>query len=138
MKEQLVTFETATMAKEKGLGRGSRNIWHRSGAYTMTSSSIYREIGARIMYNHDGYLEAPTQSQLQTILREQKQVFVEVQLDATTAPKFSWQVMKFVGNPRDLSEGEWFYKPIEKAQHLERTYEDALEEALKSALKYAI
>lgn len=70
MKEQLVTFETAKLAKEKGFDEGSKNVWHQDGQYTMTSNSFFRDNGASEMRNSKGFIEAPNQSLLQKWLRE--------------------------------------------------------------------
>lgn len=78
MKDQLISFETAILAKEKGF-----NIIQRYG----TESSLYDKDGKHIYYSNygfmysglsDGYISAPTQTLLQRWLREEHNVIVLV------------------------------------------------------------
>lgn len=78
MKDQLISFETAILAKEKGF-----NIIQRYG----TESSLYDKDGKHVYYSNygfmysglsDGYISAPTQTLLQKWLREEHNVIVLV------------------------------------------------------------
>jgi hypothetical protein len=79
----------------------------------------------------------PTQSLVQKWLREVHQIYVEVNTDCTTSPKFCYNITKFIGNPNDLSEKEWDWiiLPNNENWGLRRKYENALEDGLKEALK---
>ena len=126
MKEQLVTFETAKLAKEKNFDIGvnqSYVIYKKS--YNYDDDSSHREsykvndIEINSHYHVNNYkgidlsnelyeaYSAPTQSLLQKWLREVHNIFVEVNTDCTSAPKFSFDIKQFVGNPNNLSEKVW-------------------------------
>lgn len=124
MKEQLISFETAKLAKEKGFNCGSYNVYHDSGEYTMTSNSFFRDNGSSRMYNEKGFLEAPTQSLLQKWLRDQK-VLVEV------SPIDGWDSWLYNITMEDAMSP--FFIAHQCNEEYE-TYEHALEEGLKKAL----
>lgn len=70
----------------------------------------------------------PTQTTLKSWLSENHNIFVEPQLDRTSAPKFAVEIYKYshFGN---------YDKVIQKDWYLYRTYEEALEVGLLEGLK---
>jgi len=113
MEEQYITFEVAQLAKEKGF-----NFPNKA--------------------SQNDYLgEYPTQSLLQKWLREVHQIYVDIDIDQTTAPKFCYMISRFIGNPLDLAADEWgWHNYLNGADWgLHRKWEDALEEGLFEALK---
>ncbi len=125
MKDQLITFETAKLAKEKGF-----NIIQRYG----TESSLYDKDGKHVYYSNygfmysglsDGYISAPTQSILQKWLREIHNIefvikpFHDGSLHKTT----------YTADPINILTG--------RTARIARqdSYEEALEEGLKQALQ---
>ena len=78
MKDELTAFPTAIIAKKKGFNEGSVNFYHTSGEYTMTTKSIFRDIPQYDVKNENGYIEAPTQTSLQSWLREKHKIYVYV------------------------------------------------------------
>jgi hypothetical protein len=70
------------------------------------------------------------------MVERKHQIYIEVLTDCTTEPKFCFKIDKFVGNTEDLTEREWYL--IHHADFewfLYCTYEQALEEAIKEAIK---
>jgi hypothetical protein len=165
MQEELITFETAKLAKEKEFNILINSYYFEDTEFkenSLTGTSGYygeeyefnlsefnenwndkwltKKSGDRCFgcSKERGYLEtfsAPTQSLLQKWLREVHQLYVEVQVDQTTYPKFHFEVTRFEGNPKDLSEREWGWESKYHAEYLYRTYEEALETGLQVALK---
>lgn len=81
-------------------------------------------------------IEVTTQDELQSWLRESL-IFVEVNVDCTTSPKFCYTIKRFIGNPDNLSEKEWYWdKPVDDDWGLYRIWEDALEAGLKLGLDF--
>ena len=78
-----------------------------------------------------------TQTSLQKWLREVHQIYVDIDIDQTTAPKFCYMICRFIGNPMNLAAEEWDWEnhPNGENWHLHRKWEDALEEGLFKALK---
>lgn len=134
-KEKLITFATAKIAKEKGFNIRTKHYFdYSTGCSFSCENKEATLIDRKVEHNH--IYSRPTQSELQAWLRDKQQIFVEIQTDCTTAPKFCFEINKFIGNPLDLSEKEWswyFHKEFE--WFLYRTHEEALEEGLKEALK---
>lgn len=126
--EQLVSFETAKLAKEKGL--------------------TYREIGlsyrpnGEITYgkNDDVFYPAPTQAQFQKWLRVKHNIFVYVKSGYTQEIKNdkliysfkpSIEVIEIIGD--NLFHSELKYEMFLNLEPM--SYEDALEIGLQEALK---
>jgi hypothetical protein len=138
MKEQLITFETAKLAKEKGFNNLESITYFytkpnskmfgideegRSYPIKNTSKKLYK-CGEHLALRIESIFEAPTQSLLQKWLREEHKISVTV----FSSSQESWSVK--VNNPSIEGieqlpyRGEDFY-----------TYEEALEEGLQEALK---
>ena len=120
MKEQLISFETAKLAKERGF-----NIYQPtqySSAVNPTTEYNYTENQCKLF--NDTYY-APTQNLLQKWLREEHHLIVIVayQYEHDSTPY-----------------GYWVYKennslPLNQWIHDLHTYEEALEKGLQEALK---
>ena len=128
MKEQLISFELAKLAKQKGFNEPT--VFH----YTESINPLL-EVGIAFL-KEDTYLpnvknswDAPTQSLLQKWLREKHNIFVGVDFDKREDGKpgwayyANWQFM-------DKRPGGWY---DENAQH--DNYEDSMEIGLTEGLK---
>ena len=115
MNEQLISFETAKLAKEKGL------------TYNNVGQS-YRPDG-RFTYgrNDDLFYPAPTQSLLQKWLREKHNIHIVV--NPTIEMHWTFGLIN-LGNENIKLNG-----PIVYNNHDYNTYEEALEIGLQEALK---
>jgi hypothetical protein len=123
MTDQLITFETAVLAKNKGFcGYKSKRWFYKDG--TVTRANTHRcwntwEFTEGIRWS------APTQSFLQKWLREKSGIHIEV----TPNINGFWQA-RLVNLGWVVSEVDTRY-----FQYDYPTYEEALEDALKEALK---
>lgn len=129
MKEQLISFETAKLAKEKkfydinvnGKVRISQDYMYDSDGHIHSFYELFKgdfKIGEDSLYN------APTQSLLQKWLREKHNIHVNVSYDLTFTFKINGDLK---GNP--------YIKYSEISDFWGRTYEEALEKGLQEALK---
>jgi hypothetical protein len=114
MEDQLITFETAKLAKEKGFNEGLIGM-------SRGDSASYRK----------GFIEilAPTQSLLQRWLREVHKFIVEVSFDFTETYTYYCAIIE-VREPTN----EPLYYSIDVFD--KATYEEALEQGLQEALKF--
>ena len=106
-------------------------------------NTTIRQIGNAMVT--DGANEVDKESTLYDILdwlREIHMIFVEVTIDCTTEPKYCYTLKRFFGNPKDLTEKEWYWETRlemrnypETQWFLYRTHEEALHEGLLDALK---
>ncbi len=153
MKEQIISFETAKLAKEKGFyiptytayinGKFHENENEPNGydGYDLASKENWNRKGWTFTKNGEGcygcqgspkYFEAytvTTQSLLQKWLREVHNIHIQIQVlgqfvDGTN--KFYCQVVEF-------GENKWVSKYV--SSKLIYTYEQALEKGLQEALK---
>jgi len=123
-KEELIKFETAVLAKEKGFVNRSTEKWcdnveGQEPVLTTGTSSLYHPLFTN---NQDIYheFEAPTQSLLQRWLREVHKIHITI----TSISQESWQYhITKVGD----SLGKLYNEDYDD-------YEEALEDALVHAL----
>ena len=159
MDEQLISLETAKLAKEKGFD----NLYNKY-FYTEENGLCSIECDGEVLnvFNDDLTLKshtyccngdfwydenkeefydpikfpAVTQSLLQKRLRDAHYINIDIATDCTTEPKYCYNIKVFKGNPKDLGEMEWgWYFHEQKNWRLYYTYEKALEEGLQEALK---
>ena len=129
MEDQLITFETATLAKEKGFDVVVSTAWYQNKQFPMSS---YKTINAISQCSNDDWVKqgdpqiiaAPTQSLLARWLREEHNINI---LSSH---------YKFVTK---LSDG-WYWSigmsiKTDPICGTYESYEDAMEQGLKEALK---
>lgn len=131
MKEQLINFETAKLAKEKGVKLDINGLYWEDGSYDSGENALVYEEFQDVM-------SAPTQSLLQKWLREVHDIFISI----NTTSDFRW-------NSDD--EGDQEYLPVHQFRIVKNKdnykydvtdwssvydiYEEALEIGLYQALK---
>ena len=142
MQEELITFETAKLAKQKGFNIEALNFYTkpkskmfgidehgRSYSAHNTPKKLYT-IGKDAALNIESVYPAPTQSLLQKWLREEHKFHVEVFINDSSINKLEEYTYN-ISLPR-IKEDEvnWKYDLT-----ICNTYEEALETALYQALK---
>lgn len=141
MKDQLISFETAKLAKEKGfyiINSDILNWYHNNGE--KAGDFDFRLMNTKITdyQTHEGIL-APTQSLLQKWLREKHNLFITIEQDFEPIP-FTEPINKR-GDRLMQHSGKYFLivrTPNEGLStpnsHIGKTYEEALEVGLIRAL----
>lgn len=139
MKDELVTFETAKLAKEKGFDEScSYYIDSRFPTLHCTGDLDEQNIHPSLDY------KAPTQSLLQRWLREQHMIYISVDPETIGSDEWEW-TYKIQHLPKEHREvkrrcGHFVYKssynesPGGTYWGAWRTYEEALEIGLKDGL----
>lgn len=117
MKDKLISFETAKLAKEKGFNI-YQDYQYVDNENTDFKSSFYRHNDYQCTLIKKLYF-APTQSLLQRWLREVHNIIVEVQFYSYN----NWNYSIYLN------------EPITEVTPKFKTYEEALEEGLQEALK---
>lgn len=112
MKEQIVTFETAKLAKEKGFNWFGKSYTHKG---IFQDREILSDYNNWYSNTKDNYLiTAPTQSLLQKWLRDVKNIFISVDVN------YCYKIYK---------DDEYFTESNDY-----NSYEEALEVGLQEAL----
>ena len=109
MKDEIISLETAKLAKEKGFDIRQETFYNEGSGWSLQSDSIIRT-------GKDEFLEAPTQSLLAKWLREVHMTDIVVRRTASELG-YHWYIQGCI------NEGYG------------KTYEVALEEALQEALE---
>ncbi len=141
MEDQLVSFETAKLAKEKGFNEGTLFSYEKYPSLPshLTKMIIRSTESAPRMCNNSKFFDkdndgellircsAPTQSLLQKWLRDTKDMWVTVLFDGITYRVSIWGRY----TPTD---DEIIISPFGDPDNWLTSYEQALEEGLKQAL----
>ena len=122
MQEELITFETAKLAKEKGFNEKVYREYDKSGYLRCTSKSADVVLGPYEELLKSTEYPAPTQSLLQRWLREVHKINIVIQY--WTGLKPHKPVLHYRTTVNENFFGEHYV-----------TYEEALEEALFESLK---
>lgn len=122
MEEQLISFETARLAKEKRFTATKRYLFM---SYLGTDQQ-WELIATNYLHEHEGYL-APTQSLLQRWLREEKNISVTIK--HYISGTYSFDIKTHNGSTTGWTKLSGF---MEKGFY---KYEEALEEGLKRGLE---
>ena len=127
MKEQLINFETAKLAKEKGVKLDINGLYWEDGSYDSGENALVYEEFQDVM-------SAPTQSLLQKWLRDVHKISVCVDFRHSETNKIEGiNSVYYDVNIYTLSQGDAF-KTIKLSQ-INDSYEEALEIGLQEALK---
>ncbi len=110
MKEQLISFETAKLAKEKGFDETTFKHYGRQGDILSGATAVF--------------YSAPSQSILQKWLREEKKIWIEPTYNRHRGVEPYYCNYELLFSSATIKTTGWH-----------DTYEEALEEGLKEALK---
>ncbi len=114
MKERLISFKTAKLAKEKGF---PQNEYHKVYDVDGNCKSTYSDL-------KEGEIDAHTQSQLQKWFREKYKFNIIIDW-CPLSEKWIWEIYELHHNTKNDLESDCIHK----------TYEDALEDALQKVGK---
>lgn len=128
MKEQLISFKTAKLAKEKGFNITNRNSYDENTGLMLPLDPHGH------CYTLEGVCPAPTQSLLQKWLREEHNIHIKVDdfIDDETGIEWDYEIV-IIGT--DLDErGNYIPLISYDIERKFKTYEEALELGLEEAL----
>lgn len=145
MKETLISFETAKLAKEVGFTLQSNPFGYITKFYE-PSTKIIRSYGRHRVKNIDELIYAPTQSLLQKWLREKHNIHISVTLEFIGSDEwvYAYEIIYLPKNEANIKRRSVLFKKIYSFSFKEEigtynggwdTYEEALEEGLKESLK---
>lgn len=131
LQEEIVTYEVAKLAKEKGFDVPTDRYYHIYDDVIEAQNSLEMTgNGCADFYNslNRSRCAAPTQSLLQRWLREEKGVIIELKYSDITEdwrPFWSWCIYNNLGFALEIGDNS-------------STYELTLEDALKYALEHLV
>lgn len=68
---------------------------------------------------------APTWQSAFDWFGDKYQLYASIVTDQTSYPKYAYEIARFVGNPKDLTEKEWYWDDMILSPNLYRTKEEA-------------
>ncbi|KKN10328.1 hypothetical protein LCGC14_1037660 [marine sediment metagenome] len=113
MEEQLISFETARLAKEKGFNWAT--LYAYDGSFSPMVCSHSKTVFKLLDYNSPSggnYHSAPTQSLLQKWLREKRKIYISIKLEIAYIPR-GWYC--YIDADSYRLWGSQVYKTYEKA-----------------------
>jgi hypothetical protein len=127
MKEELIKFETAKLAKEKGFDWKVNRVFNR-----LEKLDLFDEYDASVC-NYNGnntFTSCPTQSFLQKWLRDVHDIHIQVFPEDDIDGNRIWTTSLFQLNYGQDKEVHWLSR-----EQYTKSYEDGLEIGLQEALK---
>jgi hypothetical protein len=71
------------------------------------------------------YVLAPTWQSAFDWFGDKYQLYPSIVVDQTSYPKYAFEISKFIGNPKDLTEKEWYWDDMILSPNLYRTKTEA-------------
>jgi hypothetical protein len=71
------------------------------------------------------YVLAPTWQSAFDWFGDKYQLYPSIVIDQTSYPKYAFEISKFIGNPKDLTEKEWYWDDMILSPNLYRTKTEA-------------
>lgn len=131
--DEIITFETAKLAKALGFNIPTQDRYRKDGGL---NQDLQRRFGGVSNWNHEcfqdeyrQYTSAPTQSSLQKWLREEHNIEININQNITVHVEYYYFVSIVTLAPNKLSLEERDLEPFYYS------YEEALEAGLWEALK---
>lgn len=141
MEKEFVTYELALRMKALGFvevcftyfidGFIQPSLNPKDYTYFKEMSEINKN-----MLNYENVL-APTWQSAFDWFGEKYQLYASVVVDQTSYPKYAYEISKFVGNPKDLTEDEWDWDDMIFSPSLYRTTIEAKTYCLAELLSIA-
>jgi len=133
MEKEFVTYELALRLKVLGFDEFCMGVYYGDKddmqfIIDSRETQYYAQKGYK-----DGIL-APTWQSAFDWFGEKYQLYASVVVDQTSYPKYAFEIAKFVGNPKDLTEKEWYWDDMILSPNLYRTKTEARLYCLTSIL----
>ena len=129
MEKEFVTYELALRMKSLGFnemcftyfmdGFIQPSLNPKDYTYFDEMSSINKN-----MLNYL-YVLAPTWQSAFDWFGDKYQLYPSIVVDQTSYPKYAFEISKFIGNPKDLTEKEWYWDDMILSPNLYRTKTEA-------------
>jgi len=144
MKEQLITFDTAKLAKEKGFNYPTLYSYGAEEELSDMDGEYFEERNFNLLKESEYWnVSAPTQSLLQKWLREEHEIDITVMIVVASSYGITIHKNRTVVTKRQRE--KWYKTPYDNSQYIvvEPTYqnsktgvyEEALEKGLQESLK---
>lgn len=120
MEKEFVTYELALRMKALGFDYDCLTRWG------CTSKELYL-LAFKPLNNKEievlsgDFISAPTWQSAFDWFGEKYQLYASVVVDQTSYPKYAYEISRFIGNPKDLTEGEWDWDDMIFSPSLYRT-----------------
>ena len=139
MQEELIQFETAKLAKEKGFDslKGVDSACYLLNGQKFPSTFSLQNYDGIVGREYTKFIHAPTQSLLQRWLREKHNIHIEVNSITTTINGY-YIILRGIGFELNLdNDKQGNFYPIQEGLGYKvfNTYEQALEAGLLEVLK---
>lgn len=133
--EGFVPYKFAMLAKQFQFAEKGFGYWISPDKYQTCEFGNHNQ--SAILHNHKIECLAPTYQRLVQWFREEHQIFIDSQTDCTSYPKYCFEINRFYGNPKDLTEKEWGWEEIKpKEWFLYRNHFEVFEAAFTAAFDY--
>jgi hypothetical protein len=105
MKDELISFDTAILAKQKGFSLEQTHFFNAGSGWKLQSDYLIRT-------GSDVFVECPTQSLLQRWLREKYLIYISVNAETIGSDEWEWVLQDTTSPERTLGSQEkmWSFR----------------------------
>jgi hypothetical protein len=114
MEKYFLNYELSSKLKQKGFNKEC------FGYYTGDKNHLTIKPAMSRINEDDTVVTAPTFEQVFDFLKQEYGLYIETGIDQTTYPKYWFKIIRFIGNPKDLSEREWGWEDVYYSEYLYR------------------
>lgn len=125
LEKEFVPYELALRMKELGFDEPCLGYYSNG---ELVYSSHANNTMQRFRYS------APTWQSAFDWFGDKYQLYASIVTDHTSYPKYAYEIARFVGNPKDLTEKEWYWDDMILSPNLYRTKEEARMQCLAKLL----
>jgi hypothetical protein len=115
MEKEFVTIDLALRMKQLGFNEPCFGVYPLNGGDVILCGSTER------MRPKVENILAPTWQSAFDWFGEKYQLYASVVVDQTSYPKYAYEISRFIGNPKDLTEEEWDWDDMIFSPSLYRT-----------------
>ena len=113
MKKEVLSYELSLKMKQKGFNQPCFGYYYASDKKDV-GLELYIDVQSQDVH----FVQAPLWQQVFDWFREKYGLFVEIGIDQTTYPKYSFKIIKFTGDPNNLTEKEWGWEDVYYSEYL--------------------
>ncbi len=134
---EFVPYEIACSLKKIGFDEECIRYYTTGGLSSIKAIHLSDFSINQNSHFNDPICSAPMYQQIFRWFREKHQLFAEIEVDATSYPKYCFSTLRFTGNPKDLTERQWGWDSLLLGTEwtLYRTHQETELECIKKLIE---
>lgn len=134
LESEFVPYHIATKLKDMGFNEPCLRYFMMGilNPSNLTIDYSYFDEMSAINPNMNNFKYAPTFLQAIDFIESKLDIYVEFLLDKTTYPKYTYEYTKFIGDPKNLANGEWGWDKTIMSKYLFKNKRESIIDYLET------